>query len=282
MFPPVGGLGPEPKKAARVNPVGSWLSRFDDGELIRWAFRGLLVGAIGVLGLDLWHMADREGWFGPASPAIPQRADPVLPPVVRDDTDGNGTVDPRGDIETDPDTLRQPVRFSLQPGGVLAVTGSIDVGASTRFAEEIAQRGEYVKTVSLNSPGGSLADSLAISALIREKEISTLVADGAICASSCPLVLAGGVARSVEDKAAVGLHQFYTDSVEGLDAPQAMSDAQATTARITRHLSDMGVDPALWLHALETPPRRLYYLNADEMASYGLVTGVGVTARDGG
>ena len=48
-----------------------------------------------------------------------------------------------------------------------------------------------------------------------------------------------------------------------------MADAQATTARISRHLATMGVDPALWLHALDTPPRALYYFSPDEMADTG-------------
>ena len=34
----------------------------------------------------------------------------------------------------------------------------------------------------------------------------------------------------------------------------------------------MGVDPALWLHALETPPDRLYYLSPEELTTYKLVT----------
>ena len=55
-------------------------------------------------------------------------------------------------------------------------------------------------------------------------------------------------------------------------AGEAMSDAQKTTAMITRHLTKMGVDPALWLHALETPPDRLYYLSPDELVTYRLVT----------
>jgi hypothetical protein len=34
----------------------------------------------------------------------------------------------------------------------------------------------------------------------------------------------------------------------------------------------MGVDPALWLHAMETPPGRLYYLTSEEQQRYRLVT----------
>lgn len=51
-----------------------------------------------------------------------------------------------------------------------------------------------------------------------------------------------------------------------------MADAQATTARISRHLAEMGVDPALWLHALDTPPQALYYLSPKELEDYKLVT----------
>ena len=51
-----------------------------------------------------------------------------------------------------------------------------------------------------------------------------------------------------------------------------MADAQMTTARISRLLIELDVDPALWLHALDTPPRALYYLSAEELRKYRLVT----------
>lgn len=55
-------------------------------------------------------------------------------------------------------------------------------------------------------------------------------------------------------------------------AGNAMSDAQKTTATVTRHLVSMGIDAALWIHALETPPERLYYLSPEELTDYRLVT----------
>jgi len=45
-----------------------------------------------------------------------------------------------------------------------------------------------------------------------------------------------------------------------------------TTAEIISHLTLAGVDPALWLHALETPPDRLYYFNPEEMMRLRLAT----------
>ena len=98
--------------------------------------------------------------------------------------------------------------------------------------------------------------------------------DGALCASSCPLLFAGGVTRTAGDKAAIGLHQFYapTGSSTAARAGHVRRRRSPPPAPISRHLGDMGVDAAIWLHALDTPPRQLYYLTRDEMARYRLVT----------
>lgn len=262
----------EPVVQRAKNVIHRYFARFDDGEVMRWAFRGLLLGAVGVLGMDFADLARENGWTAHDPLASPS-AMPILPPAVGDRGSDEQPQDPRGDVTADEETLRQPIRFSLESGGVLVAEGSIEAGAARRFAAELEARGEYIRTVSLNSPGGSLDDALAIAKLIREHGLETRVAEGALCASSCPLVMAGGTVRSAEERSAVGLHQFYAIGGELPGAVQAMSDAQATTARISRHLADLGVDPAMWLHALETPPRSLYYLTAEEMRRYRLVTG---------
>ena len=159
-------------------------------------------------------------------------------------------------------------------GGVLRVSGTIDPGSAERFAAEIARVGEYVKRIELNSPGGSVRDALAISRAIRERELDTAVADGALCASSCPLILAGGKARHASSAAAIGVHQVFIPQGELRNADNEVSGTQALTAEITRHLEAMGVDPALWLHALETPPSQLYYLTPEELQTYRLATAV--------
>ena len=121
-------------------------------------------------------------------------------------------------------------------------------------------------------------DALEIGALIQEKGLATEVAAGNLCASSCPIIFASGAERRASPDAAIGLHQIYAASLGEAAADAfavagvAMADAQAMTARITRHLTKSGVDPALWLHALDTPPDRLYYLSAEEMQRLQLVT----------
>lgn len=262
----------------RRNPIVRYFARFDDGEVVRWVFRGMLLGAIGVLALDLNELSRENGWWAPEAsmPAAP--SDPILPPVVQTDTPLPSS-DPRRFVTTAEEILARPMTFTLESGGVLAAEGSIDPGSAARFAAEIEARGEYVKTVSLNSPGGALDDAMAMARLVRGRGIATQVADGAICASSCPLFLAGGLTRTAGPAAAVGVHQFYAATQAATAPAQAMSDAQATTARISRHLIDMGIDPMLWLHALDTPPQALYYFSPEELAKYRLVTTPVATAR---
>jgi hypothetical protein len=124
-----------------------------------------------------------------------------------------------------------------------------------------------------------VTDALAIGRLIHEKGLATKVAAGSLCASSCPIVFASGSQRIASAGAAIGVHQIYAAALVGGD-PQdtrravgtAMSDAQSTTASIIAHLTATGVDPALWLHALETPPDRLYYFTPEEMTRLKLAT----------
>jgi hypothetical protein len=245
-------------------------ARFDDGIILKFAFYAMLIGTASVLVIDYLDLTD-----SPPLPETGHTGNPVLPAVDRPEVDpDNPAFRPTERIDTPPEVLSAPLDIALISGGIMKLTGTISVGSAARFTEEVRLRGEYIETIALDSPGGSVEDALAIARLIRERGFSTAVGDGALCASSCPLVLAAGSERLVSDTAAVGVHQIYaaaSDAVE-LAPAQAMSDAQSTTARITRFLTEMDVDAALWLHALETPPNRLYYLTHDEMTRYRLAS----------
>lgn len=245
----------------------------DDGTVMRYAFFALLIAAGTFVAIDVREMSIANA----STPGHdPMRTDPpVLPPALTDGVPQAPPVQP----DSPPEVLRQPMRFDLASGGTLRAEGSIDVGAAARFADEIEARGEYVKTVSLNSPGGSVDDALAMSKLIREKGLDTKVVAKALCASSCPLVFAGGVAREAEKDAVLGVHQVFNGGQDRPSPEQAMSGAQSTTARIARHLEEMGIGAALWINALETPPDRLYYLTPVEMADFKLTTQAASTAQ---
>lgn len=252
----------------------SYVLSADDGTLMRHAFHALLAAAAVFVVID-WHEISAAGPDVPAyDPAMPD-ALPMLPPAL---TQGQPRSAP-AEITTDPELLEKPIRFELQPGGVLIAQGTIELGAAARFDAEIRARGEYVRTVSLDSPGGSIGDAIAISTVIRERKIATSVASGALCVSSCPIIMAGGVVRTADKNAVIGVHQIFNGTREKLSPERAMSEAQRTTAEVTRHLDKMGVKPGLWIHAMETTPDRLYYLSPDEMKELALVSSPAPAAR---
>ncbi|MGV8833163.1 MAG: ATP-dependent Clp protease proteolytic subunit [Devosia sp.] len=263
-----------PANARAVNADGPfyrrWVTRFaalDDGNILRVAFFALLAGTAAVLFVDYRELTAIE------DTALPMPARPILPPAQTGPDSG-----PMPNVTTAPELLQQPLDIALGSAGELSLTGTIDPGAAERFASEIAARGEYVRTVVLDSPGGSVRDALAIGDLIHDTGLDTQVLAGALCASSCPLIFAAGKERLASPDAAIGVHQIYAGALSGTPqdnarmAGMAISDAQSITARILTSLTRSGVDPALWLHALETPPEQLYYFSGDEMVSLKLVT----------
>ena len=125
----------------------------------------------------------------------------------------------------------------------------------------------------LNSPGGSVSDALAMGRLIRERKFATEVEAGKYCASSCPLMFAGGVGRRAGERATIGVHQVAAlASASGGVARDEMSIAQDVSARCQRYLAEMGVDLQVWVHAMETPHDRLFVFRAEELKSLNLVT----------
>lgn len=249
----------------------AWLAGLDDGQVIRAAFFGMLAATLAVLYVDFNELSLGDA---AADAALPDMT-PILPPY-----DPDAATPPGGPaVTTDPALLRQPMSVTLGPGGTLALTGTITPGTFERVAAEVEARGEYVRRVRLDSPGGSVEDAIKIGALVLVKGYETEVGAGALCASSCPLILAGGKERVVSKSAAIGLHQIYAmgSGPEGLSSARAaigiaMSDTQRTTAAITRYLQSTNVDPAIWLIALETPPDRLHYLDERELQLYRLVS----------
>ncbi len=152
--------------------------------------------------------------------------------------------------------------FELLGDGKLHAVGMIYVGAFDAFKAEVEKRGGYVKTVVLNSTGGSVYDALAMGRLIRDKKFATVVENGGYCASSCPLVFAGGVERRAGEKAVIGVHQAFSPGDPGFDGARGMAEAQKISAGCQKYLAEMGVDLQLWVHAMETPKDELYFLKA--------------------
>src|SRR5262249_52090517 len=101
---------------------------------------------------------------------------------------------------------------------VLLAHGEIVAGDTARLKAALRRGPLSGATLYLDSPGGSLAESFRLGALIRERRLAAVVPRGAECASACVFVLAGGVVREVEAGGKVGVHMatiIYDDEYVG-------------------------------------------------------------------
>jgi len=261
-----------------------WLSDNPGEAILRWIFLSVVTVTIAALAVDL---AGMNGWGAKPDPAatpaeirqdspaldLPSIVPSILAPLL-----------PGGDKRLLPlpppdGPMAKPMTFELVSGGKLMATGTITPGISEAFAAEVSRHGEYIKTVVLSSPGGSVADALTMGRLIREKKFATEVEAGKFCASSCPLVFAAGVERRAGDRAAIGVHQVAAISSAANGPPRnEMNVAQNISARCQRYLADMGVNLQVWVHAMETPHDKLFVFKPDELKSLNMVTAAPASA----
>jgi hypothetical protein len=253
-----------------------WLNDRPDDGVLRWLFRVMLAVSAAVLVLDFVDLNGRVPEQVAASPAS-------APTAAPDDGDITKTTAKPAPARRDGDQRRAPLRrpdaqlsaamtFELVADGRLLATGTIRPGAAKTFAAEVEKRGSYVKTVVLHSPGGSVTDALEMGRLIRKQGFATEVEDGRYCASSCPLLFAGGVERRAGPKAAIGVHQVTAVASDGEVPADGMERVQRVSAECQRYLRDMGIDPLVWIHAMETPADELFYFKPDELLSLKLAT----------
>ena len=251
--------------AAARSAFRRWMSGTPDDDVLRWLYRGLIVATVAVLVLDY---TDIQNVVAEKTAALPATEQPSAQPLPARPDQGGRRGAP---LRTTDAKLHDKMTFDLAADGRLMATGTIAPGSAEAFAAEVAKRGSYVKTVVLQSPGGSVQDALAMGRLIRSKNFNTEVEAGRYCASSCPLVFAGGVERRAGDKAAIGVHQVFAATAE-LSGSDGMDSAQRISAVAQKYLRDMGVDLGVWVHAMETPRDELYYFKPAELLELKLAT----------
>ncbi|MBJ3762062.1 hypothetical protein ILP92_04795 [Maribius pontilimi] len=178
-----------------------------------------------------------------------------------------------------PPTGDMPARLVLSDvsiGGsdALRLVGRIAAGDGARVAEKLAERFEDAdapRRVYLHSPGGSVLDALDLGRFLRDEGIATALAEGDVCLSACPYLLAGGATREIDEAASVGVHQHYFGQSSVQPAFMAVEDIQRGQGQVMEYLVEMGIDPRIMQPALLTPPNEIYILLPDELRDYGMI-----------
>jgi hypothetical protein len=115
--------------------------------------------------------------------------------------------------------------------------------------------------LSLKSTGGSVLEGMALGRIARKYELVTWAYE---CASSCVMVLAGGVRR--EALGPVEVHQpFFQKLNPELTSKQIGLVRKELIGRISDYIEEMNVSPRLLDVMLSTPPEKTRALTKSEL-----------------
>jgi hypothetical protein len=261
--------------------VAARLKSMPDGTLLRAGFHGLAIVALGMMLTDLREtMSQRADPFAlPALSPMPMDR-PTEDDQIRPYLPKSRPVAPDSDLLRLRDRPREadeaaPMRFRLGPAGTLLAEGTITPGTADLFEEALDdERAGAVREIVIHSPGGSVDDASEMAQLIRDRGLSTRVLPDGYCASSCPLVFAGGVERVADATSWIGVHQVFALTTAFGSLADGMEQAQRVSAEAQNLLAELGVDPLVWTHAMSTPREKLYLFTPAELLELELATRV--------
>ena len=146
------------------------------------------------------------------------------------------------------------------------LTGQIVPGDLAKIVAAVAGPAGFPKYFTLESPGGDVAEAMAIGRFIRDTASGTVVARQ--CASACVLVLMAGVSRQASDTASVGLHRpyYHPRQFAGLSLPDAEAKHKALRIATRRYLEDMEMPTAFIEKMFSISSDDVYYLSPQEKA----------------
>ncbi len=258
------------------------LRALPDGVILRQVFLGLVVVSATMIGIDLREEMRKDGTDAYGMPSLsPVRMDrperdnqirPYLPltrPMAPDETSERLQSRPREESEA------APMHFRLGTHGAAFAEGTITPGSADALADFLAsERAKSVTEIVLHSPGGSVPDATAMAHIIRDAKLDTRILADGYCASSCPLVFAGGVKRIADATAWIGVHQVFALTTQFGSLADGMEQAQMVSADAQDLLAEFGVDPLVWTRAMATPKEKLYLFTPEELTKLKLATKV--------
>jgi hypothetical protein len=182
----------------------------------------------------------------------------------------------------------------------LSAEGRIEPGTARGLAQALdALKGRRLPIL-IHSPGGSVRDAIEMGDLIRARGLAvavartlitncperapkcpdgpgTAIAGGAMCASACVLVLAGGVERLVGPTPLIGVHQMTTvvketEGAAGLTSTRKFYEQYGVDAVVGAYLVAMGVGDPVMALTRKTAAASVRWLSLADLKASHLAT----------
>lgn len=138
-------------------------------------------------------------------------------------------------------------------------------------------------TIVFNSPGGSVLGGIELGRIIRRNRLDVELADSysqvvdgdstrveilvekAVCASACVIAFSGGMTRTVQPDAHMGIHQF-----SGSQGNIGDGATQVAVVFLAAYLEEMGINRAMLDKASLTPSASIYWVSDSEAKRFRL------------
>ncbi len=166
----------------------------------------------------------------------------------------------------------------------LKLSGAIEEGDTMRVAEEMLKYDLNAMRdilVILNSPGGNLAEGLALGRffagmddLVVSTQVGSLEDEIKICASACVFVYLGGDYRYLSKDARIGVHRFsWADEQTNRNAHEALADAQVISGEIVSYITEQRAAPEFFDRMSSTASEGVDWVPEELLRDWRVVTG---------
>ena len=125
--------------------------------------------------------------------------------------------------------------------------------------------------VALNSPGGSVVESLRMAALLAGLKVSTVVPKSKACASACFFLFLAGEPREVETSGRLGLHRPFLSKefFNSVDSEDATKSQSRLMKEVSAYLESMMVPRQLIEMMMNRPSTEVYWMTGKDIESLG-------------
>jgi hypothetical protein len=148
------------------------------------------------------------------------------------------------------------------PTALVMVEGDLELTDIEGFRSKVAPLSKA--TVAFRSDGGSLLAGIRIGMLIRVRNFTTIVPDGAQCASACAVAWLGGAHRFLGAGSRVGFHAAYVQKAGGT------TESGPGNAVLGAYLDQIGLPEDAIVYITQASPNSMKWLNMDEAAQHGI------------
>lgn len=124
----------------------------------------------------------------------------------------------------------------------------------------------------LDSPGGNPFGAYRVGEAIRKQGGNTGVAENGACTSSCVIIWAAGILKSVSSTSRIGVHGAYFDRDKMSDSNEAKTAPlveATTTLEIAQQLHVYGAPDHVVVQTIMTPSTDIYWLTMKDAADWG-------------